>query len=106
MDYWIKNDKTKAIWYYAKYKEWSIGSIEYLGTQWRGVAAEHTSASCPTQNTNRWHFYDGTTWKPNLKSHIHVQCEDNFSDFYKPGIYLLFLQVTHLISYLNDFYVY
>merc|ERR1712016_575028 len=44
--YWIKNDKTNAIWY-SKFKEWSIGSILTLGTNGRGIATEHTSANCP-----------------------------------------------------------
>ena len=30
MDYWIKNDKNKAIWYYSQFKEWSFGSIEFI----------------------------------------------------------------------------
>ena len=96
MDYWTQKDKTNAIWYYSKYKEWSIGSKEYLGTNWRGIASDHTSASCPTQNTNRWYYYNGITWKPDLKSQIHVRCKDNYSDFYKSGIFLLFLLLTGL----------
>ena len=83
--YWIKNDKTNAIWY-SKFKEWSIGSILTLGTKWRGIATEHTSANCPTQNQNRWHYFNGVKWKSDLKSHIHVHCKQSFSDFYKENI--------------------
>ena len=84
--YWIKTDGKQAIWFCSKFKEWSIGSIQYLGTNWRGIAAEHTSATCPTQNQNRWHYFNGKSWKPDLKSHIHIDCKDNFSDFYKENI--------------------
>ena len=83
--YWIKNDKTNAIWY-SKFKEWSIGSILTLGTNGRGIATEHTSANCPTQNQNRWHYFNGVKWKSDLKSHIHVHCKQSFSDFYQENI--------------------
>ena len=102
--YWIKNTGRKAIWY-SKYKQWSLGSILSLGSNWRGIAAEHTSASCPTQNTNRWHYYDGVTWKSDLKRHIHVRCLENFSNFYKEnilskGMYNIFTISDYLLSYL------
>ena len=81
-NYWIKSDGTAAIWYSKYYREWSIGNILSLGSKWRSIAAEHTSANCPTQNQFRWHYFNGVRWKPDLKSHIHVQCMENYSDFY------------------------
>ena len=93
-EYWIKTDGQQAIWFNVNFKEWSIGNILSLGTNFRGLAAEHTSAKCPTHNTNRWHYFDGYRWKSDLKSQIHVNCKENPSDFYnEQGTYAYYYLV-------------
>ena len=92
--YWVNVDRTMAIWYYPQFREWMCGHIEYLGTKWRGISAGHTSVSCPSQNVQRWHYWNGSKWKVDLKSHIHLYCQENFVDYNKekitPGIKKLY----------------
>ena len=82
-NYWIKNDGKQAMWYFPKYNEWCVGSIQYLGTNWRGISAGQTSAKCPTQNRKRWSYFNGIGWKTELKPHIQIHCKDNFIDYHK-----------------------
>ena len=37
MDYWVDADGENAIWYYPEFKEWAIGNINNLGTNWRSI---------------------------------------------------------------------
>ena len=81
--YWIKNDGKQAIWYLPAYREWCVGSILTLGTNWRGISAGQTSAKCPTQNKRRWQYFNEVSWKTDLKHHIHIRCKQNYLDYHK-----------------------
>ena len=77
--YWTKKDGTAAIWYHDEYKEWMVGNTNYLGTKWRGLTTAMTSVMCPSHNTRRWYYFDGTEWKADLLSHIRIHCQENLS---------------------------
>ena len=77
--YWTKKDGTAAIWYHDEYKEWMVGNINYLGSKWRGLTTAMTSVMCPSHNTRRWYYFDGTEWKADLLSHIRIHCQENLS---------------------------
>merc|ERR1719510_1243817 len=38
-----------------------------------------TSVMCPSHNTRRWYYFDGTEWKADLLSHIRIHCQENLS---------------------------
>ena len=80
---WIKDDGKSALWYYPDFKEWMGGNIVYLGTKYRGISSIQTSVSCPTHSVHRWHYWNGSTWKKDLKPHIHLYCQENFVDYNK-----------------------
>ena len=84
--YWIKSDGKMAIWYYPEFKEWMSGNVVYLGTKWRGISAVQTSVTCPTENVKRWRYWNGSRWKVDLKSHIHLYCQENSVDYNKENI--------------------
>ena len=84
--YWVKSDGKTAIWYHPEFREWMSGNILNLGTKWRGISAGQTSVSCPTQNVRRWHYWNGSTWKVDLKSHIHMYCQENSVDDNKENV--------------------
>ena len=80
--FWVSANGKQAIWYLPDYQEWCVGSILSLGTIWRGLSAGKTTAKCPTHNRQRWNYFDLDTWKTDLTNHIHLQCKENFLDYY------------------------
>ena len=49
-----------AIWYVPQFKEWAIGSISKIGTNWRGISSNGQSEwDCPHLVPNEnWDYYD------------------------------------------------
>ena len=84
--YWISANKKSAIWYYGRFKQWMSGNLNYLGTKYRGISTAMTSVTCPTHNTRRWYYYNGTEWKADLMNHIHIHCQENFLEKIGKGI--------------------
>merc|ERR1739848_568622 len=78
--YWESTDGKSAIWYHPSYKEWMVGSIFYLGTQFRGISAGLTSVTCPNQNHHRWVFWNGIHWLTDKKQQIHLFCTEDYAN--------------------------
>ena len=70
---WI-NDYN-AIWFVVDFDEWAVGGIEYLGTNFRSLAAESQGGSvCPFDiDSTNWYFWNGE-WTSAGASEISVTC--------------------------------
>ena len=64
-DYWIDDEDSHAIWYYAPYKDWAIGAKDKLGTNIRGLTTvedfNENEDNCPTGN-HTWKFVHNGEW--------------------------------------------
>ena len=73
-DSWKKDDQ--VIWYYPKYKDWHIGSLNSIGTDRRGIASRGDSKDTKIFNVPKykWKYFSRGDWK-NIKSgDISVTC--------------------------------
>ena len=74
-----------AIWYVPQFKEWAIGSISKIGTNWRGISSNGQSEwDCPHLVPNEnWDYYDqndGWITAVGEKGSINVQCNMGASE--------------------------
>ena len=57
--YWVKTDGKNAIWYYPEYKDWLIGSIDYLGNNRGGILSKsNLETEFPYDEVNTWKYVD------------------------------------------------
>ena len=63
---------SSAIWYIPKFKEWAIGTLDNIGTPYKGIKSEEVDELVDPQNVVSWQYYTGSEWK-NDKNDIIVE---------------------------------
>ena len=73
---WI--NANHAIWFVDDFDEWAVGGIEYLGTNFRSLAAESQGGSvCPFDiDSTNWYFWNGE-WTSAGAGEISIICSQD-----------------------------
>ena len=53
---------SSAIWYIPKFKEWAIGTLDNIGTPYKGIKSEEVDELVDPQNVVSWQYYTGSEW--------------------------------------------
>ena len=74
--YWVNPTNDEAIWYYPQYKDWAIGPLSNLGTNWRSITSVGAlEANCPDDDRADWKYWDGSWKKTKYTSDVQVECQ-------------------------------
>ena len=68
---------TQAIWYYPDFKDWAIGSLSDIGTNFRGITSVdyNVENDCPQEvPKDKWKYWDGSEWQAASSNDVSFQC--------------------------------
>ena len=68
-----------AIWFVVDFDEWAVGGIEYLGTNFRSLAAQSQGGSvCPFDiDSTNWYFVWNGGWNSAGAGEISITCSQS-----------------------------
>ena len=87
-DYWVDAAGENAIWYISDWKDWAIGSADYVGTKYRHMRTTNDlEALCPYNDgyVLSWDYRDSNSYDDNTwiaTNDVYINCAGDYFSYF------------------------